>query len=102
MRLTEAQVTAVRNALDVEPVEEDNPAMETLRNALGDHTFYLGQEGLFVFEPVPAEQANGEGTPAQLILVAAWTDEERKAVQAVEPQVTNVTVDLEDAGPAAS
>jgi hypothetical protein len=92
MKLTSRQITAVKQELSADPLEEENPAMETLRDAFGDHTFYVGADGLFVLEPVNDPAHAGE--PAQLVLVAAWTDEQRNALQPVPPQTTEKVVDL--------
>jgi hypothetical protein len=101
MKLSTQQVAAVRQELGADPVDEANPAMETLRNAFGDHTFYLASDGLFVLEPAdkadtgsaqePAEQMS---EPAHLVLVAAWTDENKNALQPAPAQVSATVVDL--------
>ena len=92
MKLNSNQIAAVKQDLSADPLEEENPAMASLRQAFGDHTFYVGSEGLFVVEPVEDDAHPGE--PAQLVLVAAWTDEEKKALQPVPPQQTAKIVDL--------
>ncbi|MGD1876681.1 MAG: hypothetical protein ACFB13_04180 [Kiloniellaceae bacterium] len=92
MKLNANQIAAVKQDLSAEPLEEQNPAMASLRQAFGDHTFYVGAEGLFVVEPVEDEAHPGE--PAQLVLVAAWADDDKKALQPVPPQQTETVVDL--------
>jgi hypothetical protein len=92
MKLNSNQIAAVKQDLSADPLEEENPAMASLRQAFGDHTFYVGAEGLFVVEPVEDDAHPGE--PAQLVLVAAWTDEEKKALQPVPPQQTAKVIDL--------
>jgi hypothetical protein len=92
MKLNASQIAAVKQDLSADPLEEQNPAMGALREAFGDHTFYVGSEGLFVVEPV--EDAEHPGEPAQLVLVAAWTDDDKKALQPVPPQETETVVDL--------
>jgi hypothetical protein len=92
MKLNSNQIAAVKQDLSADPLDEDNPAMGSLREAFGDHTFYVGSDGLFVIEPV--ENASHPGEPAQLVLVAAWTDEDKKALQPVPPQHTETIVDL--------
>lgn len=95
MKLNANQIASVKQDLSADPLEEQNPAMDALRKAFGDHTFYVGAEGLFVVEPVDGEEADKHpGEPAQLVLVAAWADEEKKALQPVPPQQTQTVVDL--------
>jgi hypothetical protein len=92
MKLNANQIAAVKQDLSAEPLEDQNPAMASLRQAFGDHTFYVGAEGLFVVEPVEDDAHPGE--PAQLVLVAAWADDDKKALQPVPPQQTETVVDL--------
>lgn len=109
MKLSTQQVAAVKQELGADPVDEANPAMETLRNAFGDHTFYLASDGLFVLEPADkdaAETASAANTdtakepaqqmkePAHLVLVAAWTDENKNSLQPTPAQVSATVVDL--------
>jgi len=101
MKLSTQQVAAVKQELGADPVDEANPAMETLRQAFGDHTFYLASDGLFVLEPADAADANSAQEPAQqmsepahLVLVAAWTDENKNSLQPAPAQVSATVVDL--------
>lgn len=96
MKLSNQQVASVRQELGADPLNEDNPAMDSLRGAFGDHTFYVGADGLFVFEPV--EEPAADGAPAQLVLVAAWADEKKNTLQKVQPQQTDQVVDLAAVG----
>ncbi|MEZ5669843.1 MAG: hypothetical protein R3F55_20875 [Alphaproteobacteria bacterium] len=97
MKLSSQQVVSVKTALGADPLEDHNPAMDSLVKAFGEHTFYVFTDGLFVLEPV--NDAAMAGDPARLVLVAAWTDEKRNALQKVQPQATDAIVDL-SAGPA--
>ena len=103
MKLSNANIKTVKETLGVDPLEADNPAIEPLTKNFGEHTFYVGQEGLFVFEPDTEEiepaKPNGKAKPTagntvRLTLVAAWTDENRDAIKACEPQPTEMTVAL--------
>ncbi len=95
MKLTSKQAAAVKERINVDPIDEENPVVEPLRKAFGDHTFYIVSDGLFVLEEVEeAEQAGAEEEPARFVMVAAWTNEEKNALQPVEPQKTNTVVDL--------
>lgn len=92
MKLNSNQIASVKQDLSADPLDEENPAMGSLRETFGDHTFYVGADGLFVVEPV--DDAAHPGEPAQLVLVAAWTDENKNALQPVPPQQTERIVDL--------
>lgn len=97
MKLSSAQIQTVKTAIQVDPLPEDNPAFEQLQQAFGDHTFYVGEDGLLVFEP--ANDVDEATEPARLILVAAWTDEEKKALSPVQPKGTQIIVDMAEGVP---
>jgi hypothetical protein len=92
MKLSVDQIAAAKAVLGAEPLPEDHPAVPQLQEAFGDKTFYVDTNGLLVFEPT-AEPDEG-GTEAKLVLVAAWTGEDKSALGMVEPVDTGVTVDL--------
>ncbi len=92
MRLTTQQIAAVKQELGADSLEEENPAMASLQKLFGDHTFYVGEEGLLVFETI--DTAGPDNTRAQMVLVAAWTDDTKKALSPIDPQPTTIVVDL--------
>ena len=94
MKLTPTQIAATRDAIEANPLPDDHPVMEKLKEAFGEHTFFVDTNGLSVFvdqSEVPAEVELPEGDP-RLVLIAAWTDESRQALGAVEPVDTGVTL----------
>jgi hypothetical protein len=92
MMLTEEQVAAIKRQLDIEALEESNPSMDMLRKQFGEHTFYVGEDGLYMFEGLDAPSHPGQ--PANMVQVGAWTDENRNAMKPVKHNVTDVLVDL--------
>lgn len=95
MKLSTQQIAAIKQQTDADPVAEDHPAAGQLREAFGDHTFYVDRNGLHVFEALEAPE--GGGAPAALVQLAAWTDEDMTSLAPQEPQVSPVVVDLENA-----
>jgi hypothetical protein len=93
MKLTEKQLVSAHAALGVEPIPDDSPAMDELREAIGDHTFYLFDQGLLVFEP-DADPETSESS-ARLTVAAQWADEEKTSLAVVESLPTQIVVDLE-------
>lgn len=90
MKMTAAQQKMVENKFGVEAVPEEHPVHDKLTQAFGDHTFLLDAEGLNIVEPNPSpEQSTGT-----VVRLATWS-EDRKSLQAHQPQVLPVTVDLE-------
>ena len=91
MLLTADQMQVVQERVGVDPVDPDDPAVVTLSENFGDHTFYVGQEGLFVWEAVDGTQG---GEPAVLMHIAEWSEECDDALMSKEPQATDLVVDL--------
>lgn len=102
MKLTADQLESAHAALGVNPIPDDNPAMEELKAAFGDHTFYLSENGLLIFEPDPDPKTSLN--TARLMVAAAWADEEKSSLAAVELQPTNIVVEFQadDSGPDAA
>ncbi len=94
MKLTPMQIAATRDSMNATPLPDDHPVMGQLKDAFGEHTFFLDQNGLSVFveqSEVPEEVELPEGDP-RLVLIAAWTDENRQALGPIEPVDTGVTL----------
>lgn len=107
MKLNTTQLAAIKAQTGADPVAEESDAHGTLTEAFGDHTFYVSEVGLLVPEPaaeVPetVETAPPE-EPVELILVAEWADDNRQAMQRIEPKRTGYVLDAaaEDGGDAA-
>ena len=95
MKLTANQVAIAKSAIGADPIPADHPAMDQLEQAFGEHTFYLDQNGLLVFEPdEEPEEAPDVQDGARLTLIAAWADDTRQSLGAVQPHPTHIVIDL--------
>ena len=83
MKLNDRQIRDVSEKAGVGPVSPATNAHSLLRQHFGDHTFYLGPSGAFVWEPV--------GDPGRVPLelralrIASWADDERTLLQRQSP-----------------
>lgn len=94
MKLSDVQIAATRDSLGATPVPDDHPVMEQLREAFGEHTYFLDSEGLSIFvdqAEAPQEAELTEAGP-RLVMLATWTDENRSALGAVDPVDRGVTL----------
>lgn len=91
MKLSDNQVKAIEEQTGLQPIPEDNPAMPQLKENFGDHTFYVDDRGLYVLENASDDETEDKATAVQ---VAAWTDENRTALQPHEPQATDAVFNL--------
>jgi hypothetical protein len=89
MKLNENQQAVVKDRLGADPLPEEHPSYPALSQAFGDHSFYVSDQGLLVFQQVPEQPE-----VARLVLVAAWTDDSKSELGAIEPQVSDITVDF--------
>lgn len=94
MKLSNVQIAATRDNLGATPVPDDHPVMDQLKEAFGEHTFFIDQSGLSVFvdqDEVSEEVELPDGEP-RLVMIAAWTDENRNTLGAVEPVDRGITL----------
>ncbi len=93
MKLNAQQVAQVSDQTGADPVPEDHPVVSDLKNAFGDHTFYMAPDGLCVWESMGESDTGDE--MAKAMVVASWADEEKKELLPHDPKPTAVVVKLE-------
>ncbi len=90
MKLTSTWVDQTQSQLNVQVIPDDHPAAKKLSDAFGDHTFFLGMDGLHIVEPTePADMVSEAG---EVVKLASWRDQERTMLQPQEPEVVGVVV----------
>lgn len=90
MKLSDAQQWNVEQQLGVEALSDNHGVMPSLKEALGDHTFFLDKQGLHVIEADPSsEQLSGN-----VVKVASWASDEQTELLIHEPEVQLTTVHL--------
>ena len=94
MKLSTNQIEQIHEKLGIHPLPDDYAPLAKLREVFGDQTFYLTADGLHIWE-----YAKVAGTEGQVIIaleVAAWANEEKSDLSPHMPQLTDVTVKLDD------
>jgi hypothetical protein len=86
MKLTDDQVSAVERQTGAQPIPADNPAVEQLQGAFGEHTFYADANGLHVIEPVGGEEAEPDESRVAIVQIAEWADGDKSSLAPVEPR----------------
>jgi len=93
MKLNSALVARALDQIDSQAIPDDHPAVPQLNSIFGDHTFFLGVNGLHIVEPTGATEA---GAPtAQVIALAEWKDANRNSLVPHEPKPTEVVIVLD-------
>jgi hypothetical protein len=94
MRLTTPLIQRTLNQIEAQAIPDNHPAMGELSRTFGDHTFFIGAEGLHIVElTVETEDGHEAG---QIVRVASWQDASRTSLVAHPPEPTDVVVELED------
>lgn len=98
MKLTTAQIDTVRQATGFSPLTEEQASESGLYTHFGDNTFYMDDQGIYVFEEVEVDGEPLEGEqPVTAVKIAAIepTDNEGEVqVRSIQPLLTTTTVDL--------
>lgn len=91
MELTRTQIDLVEKETSLSAITQNHSAFSKLEDAFGTHTYFLNEEGLFIFRS--SKQNKKE---AQLFAFAMWAKEDdNKLIALPEPMETGVTLDLE-------
>ena len=93
MKLSSAKVQQTVSQFDAQAIPEDHPAVPQLNTIFGEHTFFVGPEGLSIVEP--AEEAPKGAVAGQVIRLATWRDDSRTSLEPHPPEATDVVVILE-------
>lgn len=97
MKLTAPQIEQVKGQIGAEPVPAESPTTELLTKHFGDHTFYVDEQGLHIFQTDKAEPESG---PCKIlpVRVATWTNENREALAPHDPVVgaTSAVINIEE------
>ncbi len=83
MKLSAAQTGQVKANLDLDVIDENKDLQKELEKALGEHSFFINDRGLFTFRE--EEEQDGQVKTARLTVVAVWTDENKTQLGAVTP-----------------
>ena len=92
MKLTAEQAQHVADQLQGQTIPEEHPNTPQLREAVGDHTFFLNNNGLHIVEAGLVE--GGADTDAAALKVASWSQEQEGHLFLHEPEPAQVvTID---------
>src|SRR3954471_14161948 len=93
MKLTTAWIDQTQNQLDMRAVPMDHPAAGKLNEMFGEHTFFLGADGLHIVEETESDRDDAD--VGEVVKLAEWGDEERTTLKVKEPELVGVVVVVE-------
>lgn len=88
MKLSEPQIQKVEVQTGATVIPPDHPSVAELESHFGQHTFFIDDEGLHVWEPQSKGESESDGFVG--MRVATWSDENKTALVPHEPMATQV------------
>jgi hypothetical protein len=82
MKLNAQQAQHVASQLRAHAIPDEHPTTPQLKEAIGDHTFFLNDQGLHVVEP----GATDGRSEASALKIASWSEEQEGQLFLHEPQ----------------
>jgi len=93
MKLTQQQVQTATETLGLKVIGDDHDVRPQLEQALGAHTFFINDRGLFVFQP--HDESVEPPKIARLFVVATWSEETEGQLKPLQrPTEADVYFDL--------
>ena len=90
MKLSTSWVDQTQDQFNVLAVQENHPAVEALNQAFGEHTFFLGEDGLHIVEE--ADSVQRSPAAREVVKVASWGDAERTTLVPHDREPVGVVV----------
>jgi hypothetical protein len=90
--LNSTLVQRTLSRFEAQAIPDNHPSMPELNRTFGDHTFFIGADGLHIVEPAAPTKDGQEA--GQLVKVASWQDANRTSLVAHPPEPTDVVVEL--------
>jgi hypothetical protein len=90
MKLSTALIERTLTQFDAQPIPDGHPAVPQLNEVFGDHTFFLGRDGLHVVEP--DKRSEDGGLTGKIVKLADWKDRNQTSLKPCEPEETDIVV----------
>ena len=99
MKLTKTQIAEIGNQITADPESDDGPAADLLKEHFGDHTFYVDESGLHIFETDEADEVVGQ-CRVLAVRVASSASDKRDGLSPHDPIVgsTSAVIEIEGKG----
>ena len=94
MKLSTNQIEQIHEKLGIHPLPDNYAPLAKLREVFGDQTFYLTADGLHMWGY--AEVTGAEGQVIIAMEIASWANGGNTDLSPHKPQLTDVTVKLDD------
>ena len=85
MKLTTQQIGEIEQRIGALPIPDDNPVMTHLHSSFGDHTYYLSDDGLIVWESLENQDGDA-GVNICPVQLASWVDDDKTQMEPHEPR----------------
>lgn len=92
MKLSADHKLQIQQQLQADPIPDDEPVVDRLTKVFGDHTFYVTEEGVLVWDWL--DKPNGTAGRLIALQVASWTDLDFEELHLHEPIQTGIIINL--------
>ena len=93
MKLNHICAAQAAEQLEATTLPEANPAVNSLSELFGEHTFFIDADGLFIVEA----ESDGEIELGRVVKLARWADRDRTVLSPHQRETTSLVVTLNDA-----
>lgn len=97
MKLNATQIGQIEERIGAQPIPEDNPVMPHLHSRFGEHTYYLSDDGLIVWEALETQdegQDDDAGRSFCPVQLASWVDDDKTRMEPHEPRPIDAVLTL--------
>lgn len=92
MKLTLQQIEKIREHTGLDPISHAESVVEMLEGHFGDHTFYLDEDGLRIWESISEEESPTE--KLQGYRIASWAGNARDSLVPHDPVPAGMAIEL--------
>src|SRR5215468_11065608 len=92
-----AMVQRTLDQFEARALPENHPAIATLNQVFGEHTFFIDDQGLNIVQPAVKYDTGAEF--GQVVKLASWGNTARASLKPHEPEPTGVMVPLKNNDP---
>ncbi len=94
MKLSTQQIDQIEERIGAQPIPEDNPVMPHLHSSFGEHTYYLSDDGLIVWEALDSKEGD-TGVNICPVQLASWVDDDKTQMAPHEPRPIDAVLTLD-------
>lgn len=93
MRLNAEQIQQAIEQLEAQPIPKGHWIMPHLERRFGEHTYFIGKNGLHIVEPAVGDAADSRR--GVVVSLATWTGETSANLEPHDPEPTALVIEID-------